>query len=264
MKKKSIFKASFEESLNLLDDGPLQYSKKEYYEHLGKELNNGIPSIGFRIKNILFSIFFVFGGNFLLAVFANSLNNADPKDLTLPIYKPQLLTPEIFLIGSFIWLVLIIVGKIFREPFIRPYRHRFHILTYLIWLGMEFNLLGITVALPTLTLVGVAGIYFLLFILALLFIRTERRILKNRFFGEVSENTLVDRVRFYCLVWFWSIRDCCNFKDNFIQYWNSCFASFNFIRIIVGMVRLGYSSFGNDCIYGVSFLFRRLLQMEIS
>ena len=59
---------------------------------------------------------------------------------------------------------------------------------------MEFNLLGITVALPTLTLVGVAGIYFLLFILALLFIRTERRILKNRFFGEVSENTLVDRV----------------------------------------------------------------------
>ena len=198
--KKSIFKASFEESLDLLDDGPLQYSKKEYYEHLGKGLNNGIPSIGFRIKNILFSIFFVFGGNFLLAVFANSLNNADPKDLTLPIYKPQLLTPEIFLLGSFIWLVLIIVGKIFREPFIRPYRHRFHILTYLIWLGIEFNLLGITVALPTLTLVAIAGIYFLLFILALLFIRTESRILKNRFFGEISENTLVDRVvRFIAL-----------------------------------------------------------------
>ena len=31
MKKKSIFKASFEESLNLLDDGFLQYQKKDYY-----------------------------------------------------------------------------------------------------------------------------------------------------------------------------------------------------------------------------------------
>ena len=64
----------------------------------------------------------------------------------------------------------------------------------------KLDLLGITVALPTLTLVAIAGIYFLLFILALLFIRTESRILKNRFFGEISENTLVDRVvRFIAL-----------------------------------------------------------------
>ena len=51
--KKSIFKASFEESLNLLDDALLQYIKKDYYEKLGKGLNNGKPSIGFRIKSIL-------------------------------------------------------------------------------------------------------------------------------------------------------------------------------------------------------------------
>ena len=50
--KKSIFKASFEESLNLLDDALLQYIKKDYYEKLGKGLNNGKPSIGFRIKSI--------------------------------------------------------------------------------------------------------------------------------------------------------------------------------------------------------------------
>ena len=54
--KKSIFKASFEESLNLLDDASLQYIKKDYYEKLGKGLNNGKPSIGFRIKSILYSV----------------------------------------------------------------------------------------------------------------------------------------------------------------------------------------------------------------
>ena len=36
--KKSIFKASFEESLNLLDDALLQYIKKDYNEKLGQRL----------------------------------------------------------------------------------------------------------------------------------------------------------------------------------------------------------------------------------
>ena len=109
--KKSIFKASFEESLNLLDDASLQYIKKDYYEKLGKGLNNGKTSIGFRIKSILYSILFVFGGNFLLALFAFSLNDAEPKDLTLPVHKPSLLTPELFLICCFIWLSLVLIGK---------------------------------------------------------------------------------------------------------------------------------------------------------
>ena len=38
---KSIFKASFEESLNLLDDGFLQYQKKDYYNKLGKAFKKG-------------------------------------------------------------------------------------------------------------------------------------------------------------------------------------------------------------------------------
>ena len=131
MKKKSIFKASFEESLNLLDDASLQYIKKDYYEKLGKGLNNGKPSIGFRIKSILYSVLFVFGGNFLLALFASSLDVAEPKDLTLPVHKPSLLTPELFLICCFIWLSLVLIGKFVRKPFLRPYRYRFHIETFL-------------------------------------------------------------------------------------------------------------------------------------
>ena len=110
--KKSIFSASFEESLNLLDDASLQYIKKDYYEKLGKGLNNGKPSIGFRIKSILYSILFVFGCNFLLAIFASSLDVAEPKDLTLPVHKPSLLTPELFLICCFIWLSLVLIGNL--------------------------------------------------------------------------------------------------------------------------------------------------------
>lgn len=192
--KQSIFKASFEESLNLLDDGSLQFAKKDYYEHLGKGLNNGRPSIGFRIKSVIFTILFVFGGNFLLALFAFSLNDANPKDLTLPVHKPLLLTPELFLICCFIWLSLVLIGKMFRKPFIRPYRYRFHIVTFLFWFCIEFNLLGITVALPTLKPLGIYFIYFLLLIIGLLFIRSEKRSLTNRFFGENSGDTILDRV----------------------------------------------------------------------
>lgn len=57
--KKSIFKASFEESINLLDDASLQYIKKDYYEKLGKGLNNGKPSIGFR-KKVFSTVFCLF------------------------------------------------------------------------------------------------------------------------------------------------------------------------------------------------------------
>ena len=192
--KKSIFSASFEESLNLLDDASLQYIKKDYYEKLGKGLNNGKPSIGFRIKSILYSILFVFGGNFLLALFAFSLNDADPKDLTLPVHKPSLLTPELFLICCFIWLSFVLIGKFVRKPFLRPYRYRFHIETFLFWFCLEFNLLGITIALPTLTSLGIWFIYILLFIIALIFLRMEKRSLSTCIFGEEARETLVDRI----------------------------------------------------------------------
>ena len=192
--KKSIFKASFEESLNLLDDASLQYIKRDYYEKLGKGLNNGKPSIGFRIKSILYSVFFVFGCNFLLAIFASSLDVAEPKDLTLPVHKPSLLTPELFLICCFIWLSLVLIGKFVRKPFLRPYRFRFHVETFLIWFFLEFNLLGITIALPTLSSVGIWFIYILLFIIALIFLRMEKRSLSTCFFGEEARETLVDRI----------------------------------------------------------------------
>ena len=51
--KKSIFKASFEESLNLEDDGFLQYQKQDYYNKLGKAFKRGKPSFWFGIKTFI-------------------------------------------------------------------------------------------------------------------------------------------------------------------------------------------------------------------
>ena len=192
--KKSIFKASFEESLNLLDDASLQYIKKDYYEKLGKGLNNGKPSIGFRIKSILYSVFFVFGCNFLCALFASSLDVADSKDLTLPVHKPSLLTPELFLICCFIWLLLVLIGKFVRKPFIRPYRYRFHVETFLFWFCREANSQVVKSIPFVISSIGIWFIYILLFIIALIFLRMEKRSLSTCFFGEEARETLVDRI----------------------------------------------------------------------
>ena len=49
MSKKSLFNASFEESLNIKDDGFLQFQKKNYYNKLGKVFRKGRPSFWFTI-----------------------------------------------------------------------------------------------------------------------------------------------------------------------------------------------------------------------
>lgn len=259
--KKSIFKASFEESLNLLDDALLQYIKKDYNEKLGKGLNNGKPSIGFRIKSILYSVFFVFGCNFLCALFASSLDVADPKDLTLPVHKPSLLTPELFLICCFIWLLLVLIGKFVRKSFIRPYRYRFHMETFLFWFCLEFNLLAITVALPTLTSVGIWFIYILLFIIALIFLRMEKRSLSTCFFGEETRETLVDRIAGLIATYGSGVsaRACCNHQNNLIAHGHRHLAKNDFVRYVLDMDNHRYWILGNGYLHGVALLFRRFL-----
>ncbi len=155
MKKKSIFKASFEESLNLLDDGFLQYQKQDYYNKLGKAFKKGKPSFWFGVKTFILSLLFPIGINFMLLAVTLSLQNSDPKDLRLPVSQYPLLTVELYLICLLIWLLLVLMGKFFKRTFILPYRYRFHIITFIIWFAFEFNLLAITLSLPILSIWGI-------------------------------------------------------------------------------------------------------------
>ena len=194
MTKKSLFKASFEESLNLLDDGFLQYQKKDYYNKLGKAFKKGKPSFWFGIKTFILSLLFPIGANFMLLAVTLSLQNSDPKDLTLPVSQYPLLTVELYLICLLIWLLLVLMGKFFKRTFILPYRYRFHIITFMIWFMFEFNLLAITISLPILSIWGILVLLGLLVLLTYVMLRTEVRSLKKRMYGEVKSPTLQDKI----------------------------------------------------------------------
>lgn len=192
--KKSIFKASFEESLNLLDDGFLQYQKKDYYNKLGKAFKKGRPSFWFGIKTFIFSLLFPIGANFMLLAVTLSLQNSDPKDLRLPVSQYPLLTVELYLICLLIWLLLVLMGKFFKRTFILPYRYRFHIITFIIWFVFEFNLLATTMSLPRLSIWGILVLFGLQVLLTYVMLRTEVRSLKKRMYGEVKSPTLLDKI----------------------------------------------------------------------
>ena len=192
--KKSIFKASFEESLNLLDDGFLQYQKKDYYNKLGKAFKKGSPSFWFGIKTFILSLLFPIGANFMLLAVTLSLQNSDPKDLRLPVSQYPLLTVELYLICLLIWLLLVLMGKFFKRTFILPYRYRFHIITFIIWFVFEFNLLATTMSLPILSIWGILVLFGLQVLLTYVMLRTEVRSLKKRMYGEVKSPTLLDKI----------------------------------------------------------------------
>ena len=194
MTKKSLFKASFEESLNLEDDGFLQYQKKDYYNKLGKAFKKGKPSFWFGIKTFILSLLFPIGVNFMLLAVTLSLQNSDPKDLRLPVSQYPLLTVELYLICLLIWLLLVLMGKFFKRTFILPYRYRFHIITFIIWFVFEFNLLATTMSLPILSIWGILVFFGLLAFLAYVMLRTELRSLKKRMYGEVKSPTLLDKI----------------------------------------------------------------------
>lgn len=192
--KKSIFKANFEESLNLEDDGFLQYQKQDYYNKLGKAFKKGKPSFWFGIKTFILSLLFPIGVNFLILAVTLSFQNSDPKDLRLPVSQYPLLTVELYLICLLIWLLLVLIGKFFKRTFILPYRYRFHIITFMIWFMFEFNLLAITITLPILTIWGILVFFGLLVFLAYVMLRTELRSLKKRMYGEIKAPTLQDKI----------------------------------------------------------------------
>ena len=56
MKKRSIFSASFEESLNLEDDGFLQYQKGNVFSKLETYYREGKSKLVLHIQNIVFTL----------------------------------------------------------------------------------------------------------------------------------------------------------------------------------------------------------------
>lgn len=173
--KKSIFKASFEESLNLLDDASLQYIKKDYYEKLGKGLNNGKPSIGFRINHLFY--------------------HANPKDLTVGLSEVNFLPYWVFWMGLAIWLLLIILGKRFNQQFILIYRGQFHFMvSFIIWLLIELNLFLMNLLYGLVGYVGMFAFEGLILFTIIYMIRDKSTSLLNLLYGGTEIESPTDRV----------------------------------------------------------------------
>ena len=194
MKKKSIFSASFEESLNLEDDGFLQYQKGNVFSKLETYYREGKSKLVLHIQNIVLTLIGPVIINFMILVFSLSLHNSDPKDLRLPIYQHPLLTAEVYLVCFLIWVFIILIGKSFRKAFILPYRNHFHVITFLIWLSLEFNLLAIDMSLPTLSIWMVAAIFVFITILAYFMFSLEIESLKKLMYGNGSGSSLRNKI----------------------------------------------------------------------
>ena len=194
MKKKSIFKASFEESLNLEDDGFLQYQLKEQ----NKKVSNPSRNVFEYFKNALLygilTLIFPIGFNFLLLAFSTMLYSSDPKDLALPISNHNFLTAHVYVIGLFIWLLFVLIGKFIKPFFILPYRTHFHVIMFLIWFVIEFDLAVIGLALPFLTILEIFILVCVLLSLIYWMFRIELKSLKKRMYGEIKAPTLLDKI----------------------------------------------------------------------
>ena len=112
--KKSIFNASFEESLNLEDDGFLQYYEKEQNEKVKKLSQKRFSALIASLTSLILTFLFPIGLNFILVAIIMTFRD-DAKNLTILISKHELLTEKVYLYCLLLWLLLVLIGK-----FIKP------------------------------------------------------------------------------------------------------------------------------------------------
>ena len=191
MRKKSIFKASFEESLNLEDDG-LRKLQQEQHDKTANYFKKGRASLWFCIKSFILALIFPIGFNFLLLIVSMAFHESDT--LTLPIAKHESLTVNVFLILLLIWLFLVILGKFIKRVYLLPYRYQFHAFIFMIWFLLEIDLIVFDILLANLATWEMIGIYGIIMIVTYAIWNIELRGLRRLMYGEVSGNTFRNKI----------------------------------------------------------------------
>ena len=195
MKKKSIFKASFEESLNLLDDSVSgKFAQDNYQDALKKEKYRG--TLKSYVWLVILTILFIIGPNWLIVAVNDYLfYHANPKDLTVHLSEINFLPYWVFWMGVAIWILLIILGKQFNQQFILIYRGQFHFMvSFLIWLLIELNLLLLNLLYG---LVGYLGLFAMegLFLFTIIYlIRAKSTSLLKLLYGGTGIESPIDKV----------------------------------------------------------------------
>ena len=104
------------------------------------------------------------------------------------------MTAHVYVIGLFIWLLFVLIGKFFKPFFILPYRTHFHVITFLIWFVIEFDLAAIGLALPFLTILGILSLVCVLLAVIYWMFRIELKSLEKRMYGEIQSSSLLDKI----------------------------------------------------------------------
>lgn len=159
--RKSIFKASFEESLNLEDDGFVKLQQEQHHK-TAKFFKNGHASLWFRIRSLILSLIFPIGFNFFVLIV--SMEFHESRTLTLPIAKHESLTVNVFLILLLIWLSFVVIGKWVKRAYLLPYRYQFHVFTFLVWFILEIDLVVFDILLANLSTAEIIAIYGIMMI----------------------------------------------------------------------------------------------------
>ena len=189
--KKSIFKASFEESLNLEDDGFVKL-QQEQHDKTAKFYKNGHASLWFRIRSFILSLIFPIGFNFFVLIV--SMEFHESKTLTLPIAKHESLTVNVFLILVLIWLSFVVIGKWVKRSYLLPYRYQFHVFTFLVWFILEIDLVVFDILLANLSTAEIIAIYGIMMIATYMLFTIALAGLRKLMYAEASEDTFLNKI----------------------------------------------------------------------
>ena len=192
--KKSIFKASFEESLNLLDDGVSgKFARDNYQDALKKEQFRGTKKS--YVWLVILTFLFIIGPNWLIVALNDYLfYHSDPRDLTVPLPDINFLPYWVFWIALAIWLLLIILGKRYNQQFILIYRGQFHFMvTFIIWLVVELNLFSLNLIYAVAGFWGMFTFVSLMLVMILSMIFSKCQSLEKLLYGENIKYSFSDR-----------------------------------------------------------------------
>ena len=195
MTKKSLFKASFEESLNLLDDGVSgKFARDNYQDALKKERFRGTKKS--YVWLVILTILFIIGPNWLIVAVNDYLfYHANSKDLIVPLPNINFLPYWVFWIALAIWLLLIILGKRFNQQFILIYRGQFHFMvTFIIWLFFELNLLSLNLIYAVAGFWGMFTFVSLMLVMILSMIFSKCQSLEKLLYGENIKYSFSDKL----------------------------------------------------------------------
>lgn len=186
MKKQSIFKASFEESLNLQDDSISgEFSNKNLASAQEKEKYRGTPKS--YVWLTVLTIVFIIGPNWLITGLTNYLyHHSEDSPLLPPVHN--FLPNWLFIIFLLVWLILILFGKRFSQQFILIYRGQFHLfVTFLIWLIVEMNLFLLTFLYSTMKATGTILFFVLFGLMCYIIVRSRRTSLLSLLYGKQED-----------------------------------------------------------------------------